>query len=289
MTVNSFRLSAGLLLSCVALGTVPAALAAPAAGNTPTPAKAETKTSKPDTAELPPVLQEAVKAGKLTVIKQFKTAKSDLDGYVVQQNGQYQVVYGSGDYLMIGQLVSPEGSNLTADYTDQYVPKPDLAKTVEQLKKDGHLVKQGPDGAPVIYAFADPNCIYCHKLYQAVDPLTKAGRLQVQWALVGFLKPSSAGRAAAILSAKDPSAALAKNEAGFDEDAEEGGIKPLDSPKPAIAQLIAQRAKQMAEAGGRGTPTVLYREKTNGWGMKPGMPSQEWLESYARPKKSSAK
>lgn len=287
MIANRFRLSTGLLLCCVALGAAPAALAA--SGADKPPGASSDKTSKPDTATLPPVLQESVKAGKLTVVKQFKTAKTGIDGYVVQQNGQYQVVYGSGDYLMIGQLVSPEGNNLTADYTDKYVPKPDLAKTVDQLKKDGHLVKQGPDGAPVIYAFADPNCIYCHKLYQAVAPLAKAGRLQVQWALVGFLKPSSAGRAAAILSAKDPSAALAKNEAGFDEDAEEGGIAPLESPKPAIAQLIAERAKQMAEAGGRGTPTVLYREGANAWGMKPGMPSQDWLEAYARPRPGASK
>lgn len=270
MYLNRHRLGTALLLSVLVAGFVAPAMAATDAA------------SKPDTQELPQVLQKAVKSGKLKVVKRFDTAKSGLKGYVIKQSGQYQVVYGEGDYLMVGQLISPDGDNLSATYTDKYVPKPDLAKTISQLKKEGHLVQQGPDDAPVLYAFADPNCIYCHHFYQAVAPLAKAGKLQIQWALVGFLKPSSMGRAAAILSAKDPAAAMAENEAGFNEDKEEGGIKPVDSPDPALKKLIQQHGKDMAEAGGRGTPTIIYREGANKWGMKPGMPPKSWLKDYAK-------
>lgn len=269
------RLGTGLLLACIAAATAVPALAAD---------QATKKTAKPDTHELPSVLQQSVKAGKLKVIKQFDTAKSGLKGYVVEQSGQYQVVYGEDDYLFVGQLISPDGDSLTATYTDKYVPQPDLSQTVAKLKKEGHLIQQGPDNAPVLYVFADPNCIYCHRFYQAVEPLTKAGKLQVQWALVGFLKPSSMGRAAAILSAKKPLEALAENEAGFDEDKEEGGIKAIDSPDPKLKKLIEQRAKDMAEAGGRGTPTVVYKKDDKQWGMKPGMPPKNWLKAYSEGK-----
>lgn len=269
MYLNRHRLGLGLLLCCLAAGA-----AAPAAAAT-------SHSAKPDTQELPQVLQQSVKSGKLKVVKRFDTAKPGLKGYVVEQSGQYQVIYGEDNYLMIGQLISPEGDNLSASYKDKYVPKPDLAKTVSKLKKEGHLVQQGPDDAPVLYAFADPNCIYCHRFYDAVTPLAKAGKIQVQWAMVGFLKSSSMGRAAAILSADDPAAAMAKNEAGFDEDKEEGGIEPVDSPDPALQKLIKQRGKDMAQAGGRGTPTILYRKGADQWGMKPGMPSKSWLQDYA--------
>lgn len=269
MYLNRHRLGFGLLLSCLVAGGVAPATAA------------TNHSTKPDTQELPQVLQESVKSGKLEVVKRFDTAKSGLKGYVVKQSGQYQVIYGEDNYLMIGQLISPDGDNLSATYSDKYVPKPDLAKTVGKLKKQGHLVQQGPDDAPVLYAFADPNCIYCHRFYDAVTPLAKAGKIQVQWAMVGFLKSSSMGRAAAILSADDPAAAMARNEAGFNEDKEEGGIKPVDSPDPALQKLIKQRGKDMAQAGGRGTPTIVYREGDNKWGMKPGMPSKSWLQNYA--------
>jgi thiol:disulfide interchange protein DsbG len=246
-------------------------------------ANTDKNASKPDTAELPKILQQSVKAGKLTVIKKFKTAKPGLTGYVIQQSGQHEVVYGEDGFLIVGQLISPDGDNLSAQYTQQYVPKPDVAKVVSDLRKTGHLVQQGPDDAPVLYVFADPNCIYCHRFYDQVAPLAKAGKIQVKWALAGFLKPSSMGRAAAILSADDPTAALAKNEAGFNEAKEEGGIKPVDSPNPKLETLINLHYKQMAAAGGNGTPTVIYREGgPNQWAAKVGMPPKGWLESYIK-------
>lgn len=235
--------------------------------------------TKPDTSNLPPALKKAAQGGALKVVRQFETDAPGITGYVLEKNGRHQIVYGDHDYLLMGQLVSPEGKNLSARYKDKYVPKPDAGKVVDQLKSTGHLVQQGADDAPIIYVFADPNCIYCHRFYQQAEPLVKAGKLQIQWALVGFLKQSSTGRAAAILSAQDPAKALVKNENGFDEKSENGGIKPDDSPSKQIKAVIDTHSKQMSAAGGTGTPTLLY--KHNGkWQAKVGAPGKAWLKKH---------
>lgn len=236
--------------------------------------------SAPKTKDLPPVLQEAVKAGQFKVTKQFDTDAPGITGYVVEQNGQHRIVYGDDGYLIMGRLISPEGENLSAQYTDQYVPKPDVSKVVDQLEAAGHLVQQGPDDAPVLYVFADPNCIYCHRFYQQVKPMVDAGQLQIQWVMVGFLKDSSMGRAAAILSADEPAKALVENENGFEEDSENGGIEPLDSPSQKLRDVIDEHYKQMSAAGGSGTPTVLYKKQGDQWAARVGVPPKPWLKQY---------
>lgn len=234
---------------------------------------------------LPSVLQDAVQSGQIKVIKQFDTQKSGMTGYVIEEHGRHQVVYSEDGYLFLGELISPDGDNLNAAYTEKYVPKPNVGAVIKKLEKTGHLVTQGPADAPLLYVFADPNCIYCHRFYESAEPLVKAGRLQLRWALVGFLKSSSVGRAAAILSAEDPAAALVRNEASFNDSQEEGAIPPLKSPSPALKKIINTHYKQMAAAGGEGTPTVLYRTSDNHWAVKHGLPPKAWLESYAAGKK----
>jgi thiol:disulfide interchange protein DsbG len=234
---------------------------------------------KSDHTDVPAVIKKGIEAGQIKVKKKFDTDVPGLTGYVLEKDGQYVVVYGDHGYLIMGNVISPEGENLSSKYADKYVPKPDLAQVVDQLKATGHLVQQGPDDAPLIYAFADPNCIYCHTLYERAKPLVKAGKLQIEWALVGFLKPSSMGRAAAILTADDPTQALIKNEDGFNKSTEDGAIEPLDDPPDEIKQAIKAHAKAMAAARGTGTPTLVY-QKDGHWASKVGAPSQKWLENF---------
>ncbi|RJS91605.1 thiol:disulfide interchange protein DsbG [Salinisphaera sp. Q1T1-3] len=239
----------------------------------------QSATDNPATDKLPGVLQKAVKSGQVDVIKSFPTDVPGLTGYVLEQSGQHQVVYGNHGYLVVGRIVGPDGTNMSDQYEQKYVPKPDLGKIVDQLKDGDRLVQQGPDDAPVVYVFADPNCIYCHRFYEQAEPLVKAGKIQLQWAMVGFLKDSSPGRAAAILSAKNPVKALLENENGFDESTEQGGIKPATDISDDLQQQLKAHAKLMAEAGGSGTPTLIYKEDGQ-WQSKIGAPGTDWLKTH---------
>jgi hypothetical protein len=58
------------------------------------------------------------------------------------------------------------------------------------------------NGPRLVYIFFDPNCPFCHKLYQEARPWVGRDGLQLRWIPVGILMPSSAGKAAAILEAK---------------------------------------------------------------------------------------
>jgi thiol:disulfide interchange protein DsbG len=120
--------------------------------------------------------------------------------------------------------------------------------------------------------FEDPNCSACHAFGKSVGPSIDAGKLRVRVIPVGFLKPDSAARAAAILSAKEPAAAWRANEATFKIAVEEGGY-PAGRPAPAaLAQVRANTQLLSRVNQGRiATPTILYCDKvgvpqiTRGW------------------------
>lgn len=229
---------------------------------------------------LPPLLRSLSRTGKIKIVRSFPTEKSGLTGYVISDQGRDELVFADGNYLFLGRLISPQGDDLTALYWQRYVPKPDIAAIIRKLQKSGHLIAQGPKEAPVLYVFADPNCIFCHRFYRMAEPAVKAGRLQLRWALVGFLKPSSANRAVAILSARDPALALAENENRFNESEEEGGITPDKSPAKHLRGVLRANFADMHAAGGEGTPTILYQTSAKKWAVQAGLPTRRWLEAY---------
>jgi len=88
-----------------------------------------------------------------------------------------------------------------------------------------HYIQEGSKG-PIIYDFYDPNCPYCHEIYTWLQNPIHNKQIQVRFITVGFLTPSSAGKAAAILSAKDPLAALKLNENKFSTKGVQKGHRP---------------------------------------------------------------
>ena len=109
---------------------------------------------------------------------------------------------------------------------------------------------------PVITVFVDPNCIYCNKFYKQVMPLVKQGKVRVRFMMVGFLRPSSEARAAAIVSAKDPVRALDEDESNFTEAREQDNSAGTKAD-PLVARVVQDNTALMYRAGGSGTPAVL--------------------------------
>ena len=66
-------------------------------------------------------------------------------------------------------------------------------------------------GPRVVDVFFDPNCPYCHELYEDLEPWVGKQGLQLRWIPVAVLAPSSEGKAAAMLQAPVPAKALARN------------------------------------------------------------------------------
>ena len=196
-----------------------------------------------------------------------------LTGWVVKLSGRSFIAYttASGDYAISGILVDKDGNNLTQQYAQLYIPRPSPADMVAKLEQDPMLVDEGDAKAPIIYVYADANCIFCNRFWNELRPYLQAGKVRVRWAMLAFLKESSVGRAAAILATKDRTAALALDETRFDKDKEEGGIAPLHVVPDALRTELLLHTSQMMDIGGQGTPLILYHQ-ADGWHQVEGLP-----------------
>ncbi|MGI4902835.1 MAG: thiol:disulfide interchange protein DsbG, partial [Janthinobacterium lividum] len=205
----------------------------------------------------------------VTVVGEPFKAGSGLTGWILQRQGHDMIVYTTADgkRLLAGSLLDESGKDVTPGYTEQYL-FPGLFKKLEASR----FVAEGP-AAPksVVYAFMDPNCVYCHLSWKALQPYIKAG-LQVRWVPVAFLKPTSVQRAAAILEAKSPVAALQQNERSFVEQTEDGGLAPVEKPKDDTVQALSANRDLMQSFGSNGTPTLVWKDKNGVVHSKSGMP-----------------
>jgi thiol:disulfide interchange protein DsbG len=135
-------------------------------------------------------------------------------------------------------------------------------------------IVEGASGKNVkstIYVFMDPNCIFCHYAWKALQPYEAAG-LQVHWIPMGFLKPDSPGKAAALLQAQDGPALMRELETKFSEKDESGGIAPLEKVPSATQAKLNGNIKTFQDLGFDGTPTIIYMTTGGRWADVSGLP-----------------
>lgn len=219
----------------------------------------------------PKVLQPAISSG-LKVVRQFP-ATSGLTGWVLSQGGQYSLVYTTADKktLLAGSLIGENGENLSAKHEEKFIPKPDFSAAFQKLDNASYVM-EGPSKAPksAPYVFVDPNCPYCHFLWQALQHYEAAG-LQVKWIPVATLGPTSMPKAIEVLAATDTTAAFRQMEQNHG--------KPWlpskqnsEAAKPAVATAVRKNGLLMAEFGLAGTPGIIWRDRQGKVQVKSGMP-----------------
>ena len=153
---------------------------------------------------------------------------------------------------------------------------PEFQRLYARLESATYVTEGAKQPKNVIYVFFDPNCPYCRHSWLALQYYEKVG-LQVRWLPVAVLKSSSLGRAAAILEADDPAAALKKNESEYRMSGAEGGMPPVDQPKPESVTKLGANRELMRLFGFRGIPAMVWRG-TNGEILgKAGMPNMRDL------------
>ncbi len=201
--------------------------------------------------------------GGATVLRQFESI-GNLEGFVVQSTepGQSQgIVYADnqGRYLIFGTIIDSTGQNISNQDYQTYI-QPASASLAFNYIANVTYIQQGANNAPhQAYILFDPNCVFCHRLFQAVQPAISSGQLAVRWIPVAFLKPTSKGRVYAMLSSQDPLAVMQQNEANFDEQSENGGVPPLTSASTAVEQQLQNNMAFLTETQINSTPTILYK------------------------------
>lgn len=218
--------------------------------------------------------------GQAKILKAWKTP-AGLDGYGVQiAPGRNVIIYTTpdGHFMFMGGLFDAKtGKNLSVEYGEKYlpagsVPKPITpAKVAADLDKTTNFLVGKPDAKKSLWIVMDPNCIFCHKAWEAFYPLVQKGDLNIHVIPVGFLKPSSLPKAATVIASKDPAKAWALDEKGFNDADEEGGLKPMASIPSQDRLDIQKNTAWMNAHGINGTPFILYQTQT-GWGAIPGLP-----------------
>lgn len=159
-----------------------------------------------------------------------------------------------------GELVGLQGQDYTkgALYGQGLLLSPASA-IAAAASQSTHAVLVGANPrAPTVTVFFDPNCIFCHLLYKAMNPYVTAGKLRLRVVLVGVIKPDSMARATSILMAHDPAKALALDEIRFDRAHEEGGYPIAAHLNPAVERVVKANGTLMTRADGHGTPTLFY-------------------------------
>ena len=236
----------------------------------------------------PKFLQKALSLSGPVTILQTRPGPPGMTAALISAGGREGVVWiiGNDSAVTVGDVRNAKGENLTKQMAIRMglVPKPispsEVAKKVNGLNTFT-LGSRGPE----ITVFVDPNCIFCHQLYVQAQPFMRAGKLRLRVVMVGFLKPTSFGKAAAILMQPDPAQALATDETAFDVTHEEGGIKPAKAiPRP-IKQSVQENTRLLSRSGTEATPTLLFSDNTGRWKIIHGLPRDNIASILARMKK----
>ena len=117
-------------------------------------------------------------------------------------------------------------------------------------------------GSKIIYEFFDPNCPYCNLLYHILLPRIAPNHLTVREVPVGYLTPTSMGKAAALLEAKNHLRAYIYNETHYSF-MTGGGLVPV-VPNARTRQEIDHNLKLVEAAVGYPIVPVLVYQKNNG-------------------------
>ncbi|MGC8696996.1 MAG: thioredoxin fold domain-containing protein, partial [Halothiobacillus sp.] len=118
------------------------------------------------------------------------------------------------------------------------------------------------EGSKIIYVFFDPNCPYCHNVYDSLVKIRKTQPdLQYRWVPLALLGGTSIGKAAAIIQAPDPLAAFHQSERnyGFLDNDTGGGIQPVKNITNATQTLLDENLSILQGENLAGIPVVVFQ------------------------------
>ncbi|PMR73172.1 thiol:disulfide interchange protein DsbG [Billgrantia endophytica] len=196
-------------------------------------------------------------------------APGGLTGYAASHQGREMALYltPDGEHAIVGTMVDAEGNDLSEAALDELVRAPQELAAWERLE-NSHWIQDGDADAPrVLYTFTDPNCPYCRRFWEQARPWVEAGEVQLRHIMVGILQQNSPAKAAALLGADDPAAALHAH-SGSGED-----IQPAAQPRE-VEDQVYRNNQLFDELGLYATPTTLFQHDGR-LERVDGMPSEE--------------
>lgn len=227
---------------------------------------------------LPPAIQ-AIESRGAEVVGSFD-APGGLKGYAARFNGQGIALYltPDGDHVLIGSLLGANGEDLTKAPLEKLVYEPQGKEMWQRLESSTWIQDGAADAPRTVYVFSDPNCPFCNMFWKQARPWVEAGDVQLRHVMVGMLRPDSAGKSAALLTAKNPEAALNAHEIA----GKASKLKPIKAISPKLAEQLEANLTLMNEMGAAATPAIYYLDEGR-LQQQQGAPRPETLNDIMGP------
>jgi thiol:disulfide interchange protein DsbG len=114
--------------------------------------------------------------------------------------------------------------------------------------------------AHTVYVFFDTTCPHCAQLWTSAQAVS--GKLKIVWMPIGLLRPQSLPQGATILSAADPAAAMAENEASVL--ARGNGITASGSLKDEVVAQVKANTEIFRKMNSDSVPLIVFRNSRTG-------------------------
>lgn len=207
--------------------------------------------------------------GKASIIKTFPATAIGMTGVVMKRGANHVIVFvePNGKYMLSGVAIDANGKNLSQQYSEQYIPKPDFSAMWTAAEKTAFVEYGSPTAKKTLYVVGESNCGYCKRFHKDIKPYVDRGEINVRWILMGFDDAADA-KAAGVIAAANPKDAL-----------EQLYEKGTAAKATSIALEKVKVNHAFAEAHGvGGTPFILSRGADGKVSTMPGAVTGKELE-----------
>lgn len=177
---------------------------------------------------------------------------------LMQRRHFHLTLAAAGALLALGACSKQEAEPAAATATPVAPPS---AREAYELAQTGTGFTVGvPMAANSVYVFFDTTCPHCAELWNGAQPLL--GKLKMVWLPIGLLRPQSGPQGATIMTAANPAAAMAENEASVL--ARGGGITVSGSLTDDALAKVKANTDLFRKIGADSVPLIVFRNAVNG-------------------------
>ena len=228
------------------------------------------KTSPVQSAHVPEVVNDVLSDGD-RVIKAFSTV-NELTAWVIKESrekGGASVVYlttSDNRFLFSGSFHYKnrvgESMDLIEQIAKRYTLKMSATALWDSLSDSAYVAEgaQDGEGVKVIYAFFDPNCIYCHLSWLAFKPYLHVEDIQVRWVPVSVLAEEGASQLAYLWQSENPFVQFTKSNTSWDIESEESPFPMAQEISIEAQYKIEKNNQYLHDLGITGSPAFVYKD-----------------------------
>ncbi len=189
--------------------------------------------------------------------------------------------------LAASALLALASANVPAAQWTGVAQVPGAPVTLDDLAHTPWIADGRDDAPRKVYVFMDANCKYCTKFWSDARPWVDSGKVQLRHIMVAVIAPTSAGKAATLMTDRDPAKRLAGYEqahafgvvrmmaGGPKHSLQDPNLQPMDPIPPAVERQLAQHEALMHGLGLTGTPGIVYRGLDGRIAARPGVAKED--------------